>query len=176
MTTNILARFLALSMLLVSACDSNDPADGDNGNGDGENRASVTASGALDAEFDGRATFVTVFNISHAITIVLDDNEGTIVLSAFGAADEGTYDINEESEQGVFGASVMLNDLSGPNNPSGVIAITDGSIRITDRRDTRIEGNFTVNGQTVPGGAAITVTGNFDAGCSEGLGICTIGG
>ena len=83
MTKKLLSFLLLSCFLFVSACDSNDDG-GNGGDDDDDNTASVEVSGPISGTYPGFATFVSVAGISHAITIILDNDEGTAILTAFG--------------------------------------------------------------------------------------------
>ena len=159
----------------IAGCDSNDGEDGDDDDNGGDNTASIEVSGALDEEYDGFATYASAFGISWAVTIALDDDKGTVILSVVGDADEDTYPIGEDNEEGLVGVNLTLADLADvEGSGSTSVILTSGTVTITDRDNDRVRGRFSGQGQTLGGDLPISASGTFNATCF-GI-LCDIGG
>lgn len=167
--------FLLCLVVGVAGCDGSDPED-DNGDGDGDgNSATVEVSGAINEQYSGTATFASAFGLSWAITIALDDDKGNVIMTVLGAANEDTYQIGEDSEEGLVSVSLTLTDLGeAAGSTSDTAVLTSGTVTITDRSDNRVEGNFSGSGQSLVNELEINVSGEFEATCF-GL-LCDIGG
>ena len=177
MSTKLFTFLLLPCLIFVAACDSNDaPGDDDDGDGGNNGGATVEVSGAIQSDYSGLATFVTVLGISHAISIVLDNNKGSMVLTAIGPADEGTYAIGEQIDASIFSVTGHLADLEAADGvQAGNFIMTSGSVTISSRSDDRIAGRFSGSGMTLAGDAQIGLSGEFVARCLASLGLCNIG-
>ena len=168
--------FLLCLVLAVAGCDSNDSEDGDDDDdgGNNGNRATIEVSGAINEEYSGTATYASAFGISWAITIELDDDKGSAVLSVVGDPDDDTFTIGESGEQGVVGVTITFNDLAPlQDDQPGTVVLTSGTVEFDDRDENRVEGSFSGQGEAIFSDLEVSVSGDFEANCFI---LCDIGG
>jgi hypothetical protein len=168
MKKRLLYSILVFGVLFVSACGSDEGVDGEDDDDNRPNNASVEVSGAVDGEFSGTATFATVLGVSHSLTIVLDEDEGTVTMTTFGLSDEGSNPIGDGENPQTWAVVVTLSDLEASGFTS--VALTEGSVTITQLDDNRIEGRFNGSGQTSQD-ETLNIEGDFEATCIDITGI-----
>lgn len=167
-----LYALLSAVIFLVAGCGGDDIVNGDDDDDNSSNAASVKVSGAIEGDYSGTATFVSVLGISRLITIALEDNEGTAVISLLGVSDEGTFSLAESNGTEVS-LEVILDDIAALENTQGVgnAIFRQGTVSISSLGDNRISGSFDASGEASFGGHEFDAEGEFVATCEDILGI-----